>query len=61
LQYSAKGVYGIEYTGTVLLYGAIGGLIIVDALKSPPVDKNDPDASTGFIDDLKYSNMSKQL
>jgi hypothetical protein len=32
--------------GAGLLYGAIGGLILTDALRNPPVDENDPDAAS---------------
>lgn len=39
-------------SGAALLYGAIGGMIIGDALRNPPVDKNNPEASTGSIGDL---------
>lgn len=36
--------------GAGLLYGAIGGMILADALRNPPVDANDPDsASRGTI------------
>ena len=38
--------------GAALLYGAIGGMIIGDALRNPPVDENDPDAPRGRIGDL---------
>jgi hypothetical protein len=38
--------------GAALLYGAIGGMIIGDALRNPPVDENDPDAPTGCIGEL---------
>ena len=38
--------------GASLLYGAIGGLIIGDALRSPVVDENDPTAPRGRIGDL---------
>lgn len=38
--------------GAALLYGAIGGLILADALCSHPVDANDPDASRGTIGEL---------
>jgi hypothetical protein len=31
--------------GAGLLYGAIGGMILTDALRNPPVDENDPDAA----------------
>ena len=32
--------------GAGLLYGAIGGMIIADALRNPPVNENDPDAAS---------------
>lgn len=35
-----------------LLYGAVGGMIIADALRNPPADPENPDASTGCIGDL---------
>ena len=36
--------------GAGLLYGAIGGMILADALRNPPVDESDPDsASRGTI------------
>ena len=36
--------------GAGFLYGAIGGMIVTDALRNPPVDANDPDsASRGTI------------
>lgn len=38
--------------GAGLLYGAVGGLIVGDALRSPPVDENNPNASQGRIGDL---------
>ena len=38
--------------GAALLYGAIGGLIIGDALRSPQVDESDPTAPRGRIGDL---------
>lgn len=41
--------------GAALLYGAIGGLILADALRNPPVDPNDPDsASRGTIGGLSF-------
>lgn len=36
-----------------LLYGAVGGLIIGDALQSAPVDESDPAAPRGRIGDLR--------
>jgi hypothetical protein len=38
--------------GAALLYGAVGGMILADALRSPPVDENDPNASRGRIGDM---------
>jgi hypothetical protein len=38
--------------GAALLYGAIGGMIIADALRSPPFDPNNPDAPIGRIGDM---------
>lgn len=38
--------------GAALLYGAVGGLIIGDALRSPDVDESDPAAPRGRIGDL---------
>ena len=38
--------------GAALLYGAIGVLIIGDALRSPQVDESDPTAPRGRIGDL---------
>lgn len=38
--------------GAALLYGAIGGMIIGDALRDPPADPNDPFAKIGRIGDL---------
>lgn len=38
--------------GAGLLYGAVGGLIIGDALRSPDVDESDPTAPRGRIGDL---------
>jgi hypothetical protein len=38
--------------GAALLYGAVGGLIIGDALRSPQVDESDPTAPRGRIGDL---------
>ena len=31
--------------GAGLLYGTIGGMIVTDALRNPPVDANDPDSA----------------
>ena len=38
--------------GAALLYGAIGGMIIGDALRDPPADPADPYAKIGRIGDL---------
>jgi hypothetical protein len=38
--------------GAALLYGAVGGMIIGDALRDPPVDPDNPEATTGRIGDL---------
>ncbi|NJC87872.1 MAG: hypothetical protein FIB02_04965 [Desulfuromonas sp.] len=38
--------------GAALLYGAVGGMIIGDALRSPDVDDSDPAAPRGRIGDL---------
>ncbi len=46
--------------GAALLYGAIGGMIIGDALRDPYVDKNDPDASTGTVGDLGIFSFYKK-
>lgn len=45
-----------------LLYGAIGGMIIADAFRSPPIDENDPDSFKGCIGELKiFEYFKKQL
>lgn len=46
--------------GAALLYGAIGGMIIADALQSPPFDPNHPDASVGRIGDMGLFNYYKK-
>jgi len=38
--------------GAALLYGAVGGMILADALRNPPVNENDPNASRGRIGDM---------
>lgn len=43
-----------------LLYGAIGGMIIGDALRDPPSDPNDPYAKIGRIGDLGMFNYFKK-
>lgn len=45
--------------GAALLYGAIGGMIIGDALRDPPADPNDPYAKIGRIGDLGIFNYFK--
>lgn len=46
--------------GAALLYGAVGGLIIGDALRSPEVDESDPTAPRGRIGDLGIFNYFKK-
>lgn len=46
--------------GAALLYGAIGGMILADALRSPPVDENDPTAPRGRIGDLGIFSYFKK-
>ncbi|MDD2310605.1 MAG: hypothetical protein PHH91_13595 [Desulfuromonadaceae bacterium] len=46
--------------GAALLYGAIGGMIIGDALRNPPSDPNDPYASIGRIGDLSMFGYFKK-
>jgi len=46
--------------GAALLYGAIGGMIIGDALRDPPSDPNDPYASIGRIGDLGMFSYFKK-
>jgi hypothetical protein len=46
--------------GAALLYGAIGGMIIADALRSPPFDPNHPDAPIGRIGDMGLFNYFKK-
>jgi hypothetical protein len=46
--------------GAALLYGAIGGMIIGDALRSPPADPNDPYAKIGRIGDLGMFDYFKK-
>ncbi len=38
--------------GAALLYGAVGGMIIGDALRDPPKDDNNPDDQTGTIGNM---------
>jgi hypothetical protein len=38
--------------GAGFLYGAVGGMILADALRNPPVNENDPNASRGRIGDM---------
>lgn len=46
--------------GAALLYGAIGGMIIGDALRDPPRDPNDPYAKIGRIGDLGMFSYFKK-
>ena len=46
--------------GAAMLYGAVGGLIIGDALRSPPVDTSNPNASTGSVGDLRLFQYFKK-
>lgn len=46
--------------GAALLYGAIGGMIIGDALRDPPADPNDPYAKIGRIGDLGMFDYFKK-
>jgi hypothetical protein len=46
--------------GAALLYGAVGGLIIGDALRSPDVDESDPTAPRGRIGDLRMFGYFKK-
>jgi hypothetical protein len=46
--------------GAALLYGAIGGMIIADALRNPPQDKNRPDASSGSVGELRMFQYFKK-
>lgn len=46
--------------GAALLYGAIGGMIIGDALRDPPHDPNDPYAKIGRIGDLGMFSYFKK-
>lgn len=43
-----------------MLYGAIGGMIIGDALRDPAADPNDPEASVGRIGDLGMFSYFKK-
>jgi len=43
-----------------LLYGAIGGMIVADALRDPPADPENPEASTGCIGDLPMFRYFKK-
>jgi hypothetical protein len=38
--------------GAGFLYGAVGGMILADALRNPHVNENDPNASRGRIGDM---------
>jgi len=46
--------------GAALLYGAIGGMIVGDALRDPITDPQNPDASVGRIGDLGLFNYFKK-
>jgi len=46
--------------GAALLYGAIGGMIIGDALRDPPVNPDNPEESTGRIGDLGMFSYFKK-
>lgn len=46
--------------GAALLYGAIGGMIIADALRSPPYDPEHPEAPLGRIGDMGLFNYYKK-
>lgn len=46
--------------GAALLYGAIGGMIIGDALRDPPADPENPDVTSGRIGDLGIFNYFKK-
>jgi hypothetical protein len=46
--------------GAALLYGAIGGMIIGDALRDPCADPNDPYAKIGRIGDLGMFDYFKR-
>ena len=46
--------------GAAVLYGAIGGMIIGDALRDPPADPANPDVSKGRIGDLGFFNYLKK-
>jgi len=46
--------------GAAMLYGAIGGMIIGDALRDPPGDPDDPYASIGRIGDLGMFSYFKK-
>jgi hypothetical protein len=47
--------------GAALLYGAIGGMIIADALRSPPFDPENPDAPIGRIGDMGMFQYFKKI
>lgn len=46
--------------GAALIYGAVGGLIIGDALRSPPVDETDPDAPRGTVGEMGMFKFFKK-
>ena len=47
--------------GAALLYGAVGGMIVGDALRSPDVDESDPTAPRGRIGDLGIFSYFKKV
>lgn len=47
--------------GAALLYGAVGGMIVGDALRSPYVDESDPTAPRGRIGDLGIFSYFKKV
>jgi len=47
--------------GAGLLYGAVGGMIVGDALRSPDVDDSDPTAPRGRIGDLGMFSYFKKV
>ena len=46
--------------GAGFLYGAVGGMILADALRSPYVDENDPDAVRGTIGEMAIFKYFKK-
>jgi len=47
--------------GAGLLYGAVGGMIVGDALRSPAVDESDPTAPRGRIGDMGIFSYFKKV